>query len=49
MKDYFYIQRYNKNYHNPFNGKHEPVDNDILVIGFLRKWFKFKLFLYINL
>lgn len=38
IKDYIYLHYYNKNY-----------TNKLLTIGFLRKYFQFKLFLYINL
>lgn len=38
MKNYIYLHYY-----------HKKVDNKLLVIGFLRKYFKFKLFLYINI
>lgn len=38
MTDYIYIHHYDKGY-----------SNRLLVVGFLRSWFKFKLFLYIKL
>ena len=38
LKDIIYIHYYYK-----------KVRNNLLVIGFLRKWFKFKLFFYIDL
>ena len=42
MKDWVYI-----NYYSP-NSK-QPVSNKLLVIGFLRKFFKFNLFFYYKL
>lgn len=40
MKQYLYIKLY---------GPEDKVSNKLLVIGFLRKFFKFKLFIYIQL
>lgn len=40
IKDYIYIKLYNEK---------DRVSNKLLVIGFLRKYFKFKFFFYIDL
>lgn len=41
MKDYIYIR-----YYYP---KKDKITNKVFVIGFLRKYFKFKCFYYINI
>ncbi len=40
IKDYIYIKKYTEA---------DKVSNNLLVIGFLRKYYRFKFFYYINI